>query len=268
MRCRPTAGRCAASPRKRAACCWTWPPTRLGVPVGQLAVSDGVVSVAADPSKRVTYGELIGGRRFNVTLTRQQHQRHDRPGASSRPVQDLKIVGQSPQRYDIPAKVDGSLKWAVDVKVPGMVHARNVRPPLAGATLVSIDESSVKAIPGFVRVVSKGNYVAVVCEREEQAIQAARQLKVELAEAGDGAVPRVRGPVRLHALGHADGELRQPTVAGNPDAALAGAAKRRRSRVRGAVPGPHRDRSGARDGRSVERSDDHLLQRHEVVRLA
>ena len=93
-------------------------------------------------------------------------------------MQELKPVGQSPQRYDIPAQVDGSLEWAVDVKLPGLVHARNVRPPFAGATLVSIDEASVRDVPGFVRVVSKGNYVAVVCEREEQAIQAARQLKV------------------------------------------------------------------------------------------
>ena len=97
--------------------------------------------------------------------------------AKVKPVQELKIVGQSPQRYDIPAKVDGSLKWAVDVKLPGMVHARNVKPPFAGAKLISIDESSVRGMPGFIKVVSKGNYVAVVCEREEQAINAARQLK-------------------------------------------------------------------------------------------
>ena len=73
--------------------------------------------------------------------------------------------------------MDGSLKWAVDVKLPGMVHARNVKPPFAGAKLISIDESSVRNMPGFVKVVSKGNYVAVVCEREEQAINASRQLK-------------------------------------------------------------------------------------------
>ena len=81
------------------------------------------------------------------------------------------------QRDDIPAKVDGSLKWAVDVKLPGMVHARNVKPPFACAKLTGIDESSVRSLPGFIKVVSKGNYVAVVCEREEQAIRAARQLK-------------------------------------------------------------------------------------------
>src|SRR5688572_16429325 len=150
---------------------------RLGVPVAQLVVSDGVVSVAADPSKRVTYGELIGGKRFNVTLT-GNNINATTGVAKLKDVQQFKIVGTSPQRYDIPGKVDGSLKWAVDAKVPGMVHARNVKPAFAGAKLVSIDESSVKGVPGLIKVVSKGNYVAVVCEREEQAVQAARQLKV------------------------------------------------------------------------------------------
>ena len=53
--------------------------------------------------------------------------------AAVKTVQDLEIVGQSIPRYDIPAKVDGSLEWAVDVQLPGMVHARNVKPPMAGA---------------------------------------------------------------------------------------------------------------------------------------
>src|SRR4030095_10857275 len=92
---------------------------------------------------------------------------------------EMKNVGKSPQRDDIPRKVDGSGKWAVDAKVPGMVHARNVKPPVGGATLVSVDESSGRNLPGFVRVVRKGNYLAVVCEREEQAIKAASQLKAE-----------------------------------------------------------------------------------------
>jgi nicotinate dehydrogenase subunit B len=106
---------------------------RLGVPVARLAVADGVISVAADPTKRVTYGELIGGRRFSVALTGNNV---DQTTGTARlkPVQELKNVGKSPQRYDIPAKVDGSLKWAVDARVPGMVHARHVRPPFVGAT--------------------------------------------------------------------------------------------------------------------------------------
>ena len=144
--------------------------TRFSVPVDQLAVSDGVITVRTDASKRVTYGELIGGKKFNVALS-GNNINATAGRAPMKAVQDLKVVGKSPQRYDIPAKVDGSLKWAVDVKLPGMVHARNVRPPTAGAKLVSIDESSVRSIPGFLKVVSKGNYVAVVCEREEQAVR-------------------------------------------------------------------------------------------------
>ena len=104
------------------------------MPVDQLAVSEGRDHRKADPSKRVTYGELIGGKRFNVTLTGNNVDATTGI-AKVKPVQDLKIIGQSPQRYDIPAKVDGSLKWAVDMKVPGMVHARNVKPPFAGAKL-------------------------------------------------------------------------------------------------------------------------------------
>ena len=106
------------------------------MPVDQLTVSEGVVTVAADPSRTATYGELIGGRRFNITLTGATINATTGV-AAVKAVQDLKIVGQSLQRYDIPPKVDGSLRWAADVKLPGMVHARNVKPPVAGATLVS-----------------------------------------------------------------------------------------------------------------------------------
>ena len=149
---------------------------QLGVPVDQLAVNEAVIIVKADPSKRVTYGELIAGKKFNVTLTGNNINRVTGQ-AKTKSVPELRYTGQSIQRDDIPAKVDGSLKWAVDVKLPGMVHARNVKPPFACAKLTGIDEASVKSLPGFIKVLSKGNYVAVVCEREEQAIQAARKLK-------------------------------------------------------------------------------------------
>jgi CO/xanthine dehydrogenase Mo-binding subunit len=196
---------------------------RLGVPAGQLAVSNAVITVAADPSKRVTYGELIGGRRFNITLTGNNTDQTTGV-ARIKNVQDLKIVGQSPQRYDIPGKVDGTAKWAVDARVQGMVHARNVKPPVAGATLVSIDEASLKGIPGLVKVVSKGNYVAVVCEREEHAIQAARQLKVDWRKpatapfpASDDLFTFMRGATPTFSA--------PPQAAGNVDATLSSAAR-------------------------------------------
>ena len=197
--------------------------TRFGVPVTQLAVADGVVTVTGDATRRVTYGELIGGRKFNVTL-RGNNTDATTGEAPIKTVQQLKIVGQSPQRYDIPPKVDGSLKWAVDAKVPGMLHARNVRPPVAGATLVSIDEASVRSVPGFVKVVSKGNYVAVVCEREEQAIQAARQLKVSWRNPATAPFPSSEDLFRYmrQATPTASGN---PAIVGNPDAAFASAAR-------------------------------------------
>jgi nicotinate dehydrogenase subunit B len=196
---------------------------RFGVPVAQLAVGDGVITVKADPSKKVTYGELIGGKRFNVTLTGNNIDATTGV-AKVKPVQELKIVGQSPQRYDIPAKVDGSMKWAVGVKVPGMVHARNVKPPVAGAKLVSIDEASVQSLPGFIKVVSKGNYVAVVCEREEQAIKAARQLKVTWQKPSTPAFPTSEN-LFTYMRGATPTSSQTPSVVGNPDTALAGAAK-------------------------------------------
>src|ERR1700680_467914 len=85
---------------------------RLGVPVDQLAISAGVIQVKGDPSRSVTYGQLIGGKRFNVALT-GNNINATTGVAAVKPVQDLKMVGLSPQRYDIPPKVDGSLKWGV-----------------------------------------------------------------------------------------------------------------------------------------------------------
>jgi nicotinate dehydrogenase subunit B len=196
---------------------------RFNVPVNELIVANGVIAIKADASRTVTYGELIGGKRFNVALT------GDNVDAATgvaklKTVQELKSVGQSPRRYDIPGKVDGSLKWAVDVKLPGMVHARNVKPPVAGAKLVSIDEASVRGIPGFVKVVSKGNYVAVVCEREEQAIRAARELKVNWQKPTTAPFPTSE-KLFDYMRGATPTASGKPDVVGDPDAALTGAAK-------------------------------------------
>jgi CO/xanthine dehydrogenase Mo-binding subunit len=196
---------------------------RFGVTSDRLAVNDGVISISSDPSRRVTYGELIGGKRFNVALTGKDIDATTGV-AKVKTVQELRMVGQSPRRFDIPPKVDGSLQWAVGVKLPGMLHARNVKPPVAGAKLLGIDEASVRAIPGFVRVVRKGNYVAVVCEREEQAIRAARQLKVNWQKPPVSPFPTsedlfdyMRGATPTSSIA--------PIASGDIDASLARAAK-------------------------------------------
>jgi CO/xanthine dehydrogenase Mo-binding subunit len=197
--------------------------SKLGVPVDQLAVREGVITVKNDTSKRVTYGELVGGKKFHVALT-GANINATTGVAKVKPVQEHKIVGLSPQRYDIPAKVDGSLKWAVDVKLPGMVHARNVKPPVAGAKLISIDESSVKNLPGFIKVVSKGNYVAVVCEREEQAINAARQLKANWQKPATAPFPSSEDLFKFMRSATPTSSAK-PILVGDPDKAFAGAAR-------------------------------------------
>ena len=197
----------------------------LGVPVSTLVVSDGVITVSGGNTTgpgSISYGDLIGGKTFNVTLTGKNTDTTTGV-AKLKPVQELKNVGKSHPRYDVPPKVDGSLKWAVDMKAPGMVHARNVRPPVAGATLVSIDEASVKGIPGFVKVVSKGNYVAVVCEREENAIRAARQLKVEWKKPATAPFP-TSDKLFDYMRAATPSSTGKPIETGNVDAALAGAA--------------------------------------------
>jgi len=195
---------------------------RFDVPSDQLDVRNAVVSVRSDPSRSVTYGDLIGGRRFNVALT------GDTVNATTgvapiKPVSALRIVGQSPNRYDIPAKVDGSLTWAVDVTLPGMVHARHVRPPTVGASLREVDESSIRDLPGFIRVVRQGNYLAVVCEREEQAITAARQLRTRWEKPEAAPFPTSEG-LFAYMRSASPTSIVAPAVIGDPDAALERAA--------------------------------------------
>jgi nicotinate dehydrogenase subunit B len=195
----------------------------LGVPMDMLAVSNATIAVRSDATKKVTYAELIGGKRFNVAVTGRNVD-NIAVKAAVKPVNELRVVGQSLQRYDIPGKVDGSSKWAVDMKLPGMVHARNVRPPLAGATLQRIDESSVADVPGFLRVISRGNYVAVICQREEQAIRAARQLKVEWKAPASAPFP-ASGKLFEYMRSATPTVVSEPLIQGDPAAALASAAR-------------------------------------------
>src|SRR6185436_17370579 len=126
---------------------------RMGVPATILKVDDGVISGGGRAS--LTYAELVGGKKFNLALN---------PNAKRKPASEWKILGQPVQRLDIPALATGQFEFVHNVRVPGMLHGRVVRPPEVGATLVRIDESSVSAMPGFVKVVVKKNFVGVVAE--------------------------------------------------------------------------------------------------------
>ena len=196
---------------------------RLGVPVSELAVRDATVFVKTNPAKSVTYASLVGGKRFNVALTGRNVD-FTTGRAAVKPVQELRVIGTPVPRYDIPAKVDGSLTWAVDMKLPGMLHARNVKPPVAGATLRSVDESSVANVPGLVRVVRRGNYLAVVCEREEHAIQASRQLKADWAPPAEAPFP-ASDKLFDYIRAAKPTSTEKPQIKGDLEAALKGAAR-------------------------------------------
>jgi nicotinate dehydrogenase subunit B len=143
--------------------------TRLGVPAAQLTARDGAVVVTADASQRVTYAELIGGRTFQVPLDTAAVRKHPR---------EWTVLGRPIPRVDMADMATARLEYVHNVRVPGMLHGRPVRPPAVGASLVSVDESSIKDIPGIVKVVTRKNYVGVVAEKQWQAIQAAQRLRV------------------------------------------------------------------------------------------
>ena len=158
---------------------------KLGLPADALTVTDGVVHAKSDASKKASYAELIGGRYFNVQLdwNKQWGNTLYAPGkAKPKDPKDYKIVGQPIQREDIAPKVYAQEDFCTDVKVPGMVHGRMLRPAVAGAVPVKVDESSIKNIPGAKVVWDKG-FLGVVADKEWDAIKAAQQLKVEWSDA-------------------------------------------------------------------------------------
>jgi nicotinate dehydrogenase subunit B len=141
---------------------------RLGIPAEQLVVRDGVLSAKSDASKKLSYAELVGGKKFNLTLN---------PRARRKPASEWSILGTPVPRIEIPAMAAGEFEYVHNVRVPGMLHGQVVRPPVVGSTLVSVDENSVKDLPGVVKVVVKKNFVGVVAQKPWQAIQAANKLK-------------------------------------------------------------------------------------------
>ena len=152
---------------------------QLGTDAGLLQVSDGVIGMTGAPadSPSMAYGELLTGQHIALTLAL---------GTPLKSPADYRVVGTSAPRVDIPAKATGELVFVHDMRVPGMLHGRVVRPPYAGAdhgdfignTLESVDEYSIAHIPGIRKVLVIRDFVGIVAEREEHAEQALRELRV------------------------------------------------------------------------------------------
>jgi len=146
---------------------------RLGVGKDDLIVVDGAFS-SKSGGKSVTYAELIGGKQFALKLD---------PGAPTKSPVAFKIVGKSIARDDIPDRMTGRFTYMQDFRVPGMLHGRTVHPPAIDAKLENVDEDSVNTIPGIVKVVHQGNFLAVVAQNEWAAIKGAQQVKATWSKA-------------------------------------------------------------------------------------
>ncbi|MCC7216851.1 MAG: molybdopterin-dependent oxidoreductase, partial [Burkholderiales bacterium] len=141
---------------------------RLGVPADSLTLNDGTITAAG--GKKVTYGELVQGQELHVRAE---------PKSPLRDPSQRAVMGKSMPRVDIPLKLTGTGIYVHDFRPDGMVHARVLRPPTYGARLGSIDTSRAEKMPGVLKIARNGSHVAVIAEREYQAIVALRALAAD-----------------------------------------------------------------------------------------
>jgi len=191
---------------------------RLNVPANELVIEDGLIR--GPGNRTLTYGELIGNDTIRLVLADE---------VAVKNVRNYNVVGKSVPRVDLPAKATGELTYVHDVRVPGMLHGRVIRPPYAGVdagpfvgtSLLGVDKESVRDIPGLVDVVAIGDFVGVVAEREENAIKAAERLRLIWKP-----TPALRDLDDLEtALRVNPSQPRTLLDKGNADAAIASAAK-------------------------------------------
>jgi CO/xanthine dehydrogenase Mo-binding subunit len=184
---------------------------RLGVPTAQLKAGAGVVT--AVDGRKLTYGQLAEADLLHHRATAK---------AAPKPAAGHKIVGTSVSRLDIPAKVTGGASYVQDLRLPGMVFGRVVRPPGPGAVLLTVDAEAVRSLPGVLAVVRDGSFLGVVALREEQAIKGREALlrAAKWSEAAD--LPEAE---RIHAWLKA--QPNEVAVVNEKSAATAGPVARR-----------------------------------------
>ncbi len=140
-------------------------------PAQDLLVSDGLIT---DPlsGRSADYWELLAGKRFNRMV---------RLDASLKSPAAYNLVGQAAKRIDLFNKVSGGESYVQDMALPGMLHARVLRPPGYHAQLLNFARADILTLPGLVAVIQDGQFIAIVAEREEQAIAAAEQARASAA---------------------------------------------------------------------------------------
>jgi nicotinate dehydrogenase subunit B len=142
---------------------------KLGVPADQLAVKDGVIFMNANPARKISYGELTQGRQIARVVDRK---------AVLKAASEFSVMGTSPKRLDALDKVTGGAKFTGDIRLPGLLYARILRPPVHGATLASVDVEEAKRLSG-VTLIRHGDLVAVLHADPETAATALARVKAE-----------------------------------------------------------------------------------------
>jgi CO/xanthine dehydrogenase Mo-binding subunit len=150
---------------------------------------DGTICISSSPGRSITYGELVDGKQLNMDIgaSGQRFGMKIAPNARPKDPSTYTVVGRPLPRKDIPAKIMARFTYVQDVRVDGMLHGRVVRPYGVEATLVNVDETGLKEIPGFVQVVRRDNFLGVVAKTEWGAIQAAAKLGSTLNPSGPDA---------------------------------------------------------------------------------
>ena len=143
---------------------------KLGIAADAAGCRDGAVFVATDPARRVGYGELAAAAPLALAVD---------PKVTLKKPADYQWIGKSVPRVDIPGKLTGEWTYVHDFRLPGMLHARILRPFTVGASLLSFDDSVAKKVDGYVRTVKKGDFLAVLAKTEWGAIKAMRAVKAE-----------------------------------------------------------------------------------------
>ncbi len=163
--------------------------TKLGVAATELSVNDGNITVTNASGARTSYWDII-----DQALLKREASGKTTPKPSSQ----HRLIGQSLQRRDIPAKVTGGQAFVQDMRLPNMVYGRVVLPSAPRAKLLSVDEAAIRRMPGVVAVLRDGNFLAVAAEREEQAIAAARAMQSSARWEEPGDLPPVGAGLFAH----------------------------------------------------------------------
>ncbi len=173
---------------------------RLRAPVTALTVNDGAITAGA-ASEQITYWSIIGDNKFDQTVSGK---------APTKDPAAYKYVGKSIARVDIPGKVTGAPSFVQDLRLPGLLHGRVLRPPIdrADVKLVSVDTRRAAAMPGIVKVVQDGQFIGAIAEREEQAISALETLKQDSKWELPALPPQARLKEHLRTLPAKDRVLR------------------------------------------------------------